>query len=106
MKGLSVKFRCGLTNIHKNTIRPSITYCHVIDVYFHTINEFEYLFKKMQYNHVLGIGLQHTPVHNGYFSDIMSSPPIIRALFAGRVTHIYYNDHKHRGVERYATTIT
>jgi hypothetical protein len=49
MKGLSVKFRFGLTNIHKNTIRPSINYWHVIDVYFHTINEFEYLFKKMQY---------------------------------------------------------
>jgi hypothetical protein len=67
MKGLSVRFRFGLNNIHKNTIRPSIKYWHVIDVYFHTINEFEYLFKKMQYNHVLGIGLQHTPVHNCSF---------------------------------------
>ena len=35
MEKISVKFRFGFINIHKSTIRRSITYWHVIDVYFH-----------------------------------------------------------------------
>jgi hypothetical protein len=39
MKRHSVKFRFGLTNINKSTIWRSTKYWHVIDVYFHTIND-------------------------------------------------------------------